>query len=102
MNIELLIILASIVALLPIFFIKEYIKTNNKYYIIVTIISYVLLMLAYINIFRKKEILTSYTLLQILQVVIVAIIGIGIYKEKITTKKIIGLIAGIISIYTLI
>jgi multidrug transporter EmrE-like cation transporter len=101
MNIELLIILASIVALLPIFFIKEYIKTNNKIYIIITILSYVILMIAYINIFKKKEIMTSYTLLQILQIIIISIISIFIYNEKLTIKKIAGLISGLIAIYYL-
>lgn len=101
MNIELLIIFASIIALLPIFFIKEYIKTNNKIYIIITIISYVLLMVAYINIFKKKEIMTSYTLLQILQIIIISIISIFIYNEKLTITKTIGLLSGGIAIYCL-
>jgi len=101
MNTQLLIILASITALLPIFFIKEYIKTNKKIYIIITIISYVLLMVAYINIFRRKEIMTSYTLLQILQIIIISIISIVIYNEKLTMLKILGILSGTIAIYCL-
>ena len=102
MNIHILIIVASIIALLPVFFIKEYIKSNNKIYIILSLIGYTLLAFIYIQIFKQKEIITSYNLLQILQILIVTIMGILIYKEKLNIKKSIGIILAIISCYTLI
>lgn len=101
MNINILIIIASIIALLPVFFIKEYIKSNNKIYIILSLIGYTLLAFLYIQIFRQKEIITSYNLLQVLQILIVTIIGILIYKEKLNIKKSIGITLAVISCYSL-
>jgi multidrug transporter EmrE-like cation transporter len=101
MNINILIIIASIIALLPLFFIKEYIKSNNKIYIILSLIGYTLLAFLYIQIFRQKEIITSYNLLQVLQILIVTIIGILIYKEKLNIKKSIGITLAVISCYSL-
>jgi multidrug transporter EmrE-like cation transporter len=102
MNINLLIVIASVVSLLPIFFIKEYIRTNKYIYIAISLVFYVCLAICYINIFKQKEISSSYTLLQIIQILIIAISGIFVYKETLSIKKIIGIISGIIACYTLI
>ena len=101
MNINLLIIIASIIALLPIFFIKEYIRTNKNIYIVISLIFYVCLAICYINIFKQTEISSSYTLLQIIQILIIAVSGIFVYKETINIKKIIGIISGITATYLL-
>ena len=93
-----LIIIASIIALLPLYFIKKYIQTNNKINIIITLVLYVILTGLYIKIFTEKELSSYYILLQILQILIVVVIGIVIFNEKINIKKILGLLFGIISI----
>ena len=97
-----LIIFASIIALLPLYFIKKYIQTNKKYHIIVSFILYCILTYLYINIFRKGEISNYYIILQILQILIVVLMGLLIFNEKLNKKKIMGIIFGIISINFLI
>jgi drug/metabolite transporter (DMT)-like permease len=97
-----LIIFASIIALLPVYFIKKYIQTNEKYNIIISIILYCILTSLYINIFRKGEISSVYVILQILQILIVVGMGLLLFHEKINIKKILGIIFGIISINFLI
>jgi len=97
-----MIILASIVALLPLYFIKKYIQTNKKYNIGITIILYCILTSLYISIFRKGEMTNIYVILQILQILIVVIMGLLLFNESINIKKIIGIIFGIISINFLI
>jgi drug/metabolite transporter (DMT)-like permease len=97
-----IIIIASIIALLPLYFIKKYIQTNKKYNIIVSILLYCILTYLYINIFRKGETSNIYVILQILQILIVVIMGLILFNEKINIKKIIGIIFGIISINFLI
>ena len=93
-----MIILASIVALLPLYFIKKYIQTNKKYNIGITIILYCILTSLYISIFRKGDMSNIYVILQILQILIVVIMGLLLFNEKINKKKIIGIVFGIISI----
>jgi len=103
MNYYILLIFATIIAILPVIFIKKYIKTKNNIYIILSTIAYLLLLLAYYNIFKLNfEISIVYTLLQVLQIIIVAILGIVFFKENITTNKIIGTIFGIGCIYFLL
>jgi drug/metabolite transporter (DMT)-like permease len=97
-----IIIIASIIALLPLYFIKKYIQTNKKYNIIICILLYCILTYLYINIFRKGEISNYYIILQILQILIVVLMGLLLFNEKINIKKIMGIIFGIISINFLI
>lgn len=97
-----LIIIASIIAILPLYFIKKYIQTNKYIYIYITILLYYILTFLYIKIFRKGEMSSYYIILQILQILIVVIMGLTLFNETINIKKIIGIIFGIISINFLI
>lgn len=97
-----LIIIASIIAILPLYFIKKYIQYNKKYYIGITIILYCILTYLYINIFRKGDLSSYYVILQILQILLVVVAGLLLFNEKINIKKIMGIIFGIISINFLI
>jgi len=97
-----LIILASVIALLPLYFIKKYIQTNKKYNIMVTILLYCILTYLYIRIFSQQEISSYYVILQILQILIVVVTGLLLFNETINKKKIIGIIFGIIAINFLI
>jgi hypothetical protein len=58
-----LIILASVIALLPLYFIKKYIQTNKKYNIMITILLYCILTYLYIRIFSQQEISSYYVIL---------------------------------------
>lgn len=101
MNYQLLLITTSIIALIPIIFIKKYILSKNINNLFYAGFFYLLLLLSYVKIFSISEISTSYSILQIIQVLIIGFIGIVIYKESITVDKIIGIIAGIICMYYL-
>jgi hypothetical protein len=96
-----LLLITSIIALLPIFFIKKYINTKNIINLYIAGFFYVLLLLSYVKIFSRSEITKSYTLLQILQVLIIVLVGTFIYNEKINMNKSIGIAAGLICIYFL-
>jgi multidrug transporter EmrE-like cation transporter len=100
----LLLLGATIVAIIPVLLIKKYIQTNNNIYIFATLVSYILLMLAYLKLFRVEgaEVSTIYTLLQILQILVVFFVGILYFNEKISKYKIMGTGFGIISIYFLL
>lgn len=101
-KLNVLLIIATILALIPIFLIKKYILTNNKNFIYLTLFFYILLMICYINMFRLGEISSLYTILQITQIIVVVIGGLLLFGEKITKNKLIGLTASIIAIVFLL
>jgi multidrug transporter EmrE-like cation transporter len=101
MNIKILLLIATIVALTPVILIKQYTKTQNKNLLIVVAILYFILAYTYIQIFRVSEVSKSYSLLQVLQILLVVILGTLLFKEKITQNKIIGVVAGMIAVYYL-
>ena len=94
---------ATIFAIIPVMCIKQYIKSNNIFYLFITIASYGLLLASYVKIFRTgAEVSTIYVLLQILQILLVFFIGIFYFKESMSRNKLIGTCLGVISIYFLI
>jgi drug/metabolite transporter (DMT)-like permease len=89
-----LMIFASIIAILPIFLIKEYIKTNKIFLLISAMICYFILMQTYINIFKHKEVGSTFVLLQGLQILLIVISSSLLFGEVITFHKTIGFISG--------
>jgi drug/metabolite transporter (DMT)-like permease len=96
-----MILLATIVAIIPIFLIKKYLDNKQNIFLFLAMLCYYILMQSYIHIFSENEISKSYVLLQILQIFIVVISSIIIFNETITLNKIIGIILGSIAIYLL-
>ena len=92
-----LIVLAVVISLLPVFLIKQYILSDNERFLILAMICYTILMFCYVNIF-KTGIVANYTLIQLLQVLLVAIIGGVVFKESI---PVIGVLFSIPAIYFL-
>jgi multidrug transporter EmrE-like cation transporter len=98
----LLALCASIVAILPIVFIKQYIITKQIYNLILAFILYVFLLLSYVKLFETEQVSSTYTILQILQILIMIVVGLMIFNESLTINKILGIIFGIVSIYLLL
>ena len=91
---------ASIFSLIPIILIKQYNVTDNYIYLILTMMCYLILMIAYINIL-KENISAKYTILQIMQILIISFIGIFYFREQINFIKMLGIIFAIVSVYLL-
>jgi drug/metabolite transporter (DMT)-like permease len=94
--------LSTIIAILPIIFIKKYIKTKQIYNLLLALILYILLLLSYIKLFENADVSSTYTILQILQIFLVLIGGVLFFKESINITKIIGILLGSLSIYILL
>ena len=92
--------IASIIAILPVFFIKKFILTKNYFYLLASLLCYCILIVSYIQLF-KKRVGTVYTLLQVLQVLIVVVGSLLLFKEKIDRNKILGIVFGLLCIYFL-
>ena len=95
-------IIATIIAILPVFLIRTYLKTGNLGYVVLSLLCYSILTFSYIKIFTLHESTGSiYTFLQILQILLVTVGSIVLLNETMELNKIIGIILGILSIYYL-
>ena len=93
------IFIATIISILPIFFIREYNKTNNFYYILLSLLCYIVLTICYIKLLTNEHTGMIYTLLQVLQIILVVIFSKLIFHESLDTFKIIAVFFAILSIY---
>jgi multidrug transporter EmrE-like cation transporter len=96
------IILAAIAASLQVIFIKKYLQTNDWYWIGLSFLTSVFLLVTYIKIFNGNDMSTIYPIIKILSIIIVIITGDVFFKNKITMRIIFGIILSIISIYLLV
>lgn len=94
-------IINTIAALVAVFLIKQYTISNNYGYLVFAMISYLVLMISYINMLKYSEVSSVYPFLQVFQVLVVIFIGIIFLREMITSNKIIGILLGIASMYFL-
>ena len=96
------IILAASTASLQVIFIKKYLQTNDWFWLDLSLLTSVFLLVTYIKIFNGNNISIIYPIIKILSIIIVIITGDVFFKNKITIKSIVGIILGIISIYLLV
>ena len=64
-------------------------------------LSYFILILAYIVILPYNNIIIIYPLLKILSIIIVGFAGITVFNKKLSVRGLIGILLGILSIYLL-
>ena len=94
-------LLASFFSALTILMIKLYEKSINYFYLLVAALSEFGLIYSYIELLEKGELVTQFSLVKIISILIVLIFGIIFFGSELTTKKIIGLIFGMIAFYLL-
>ena len=92
------VILATFVALVPLPLIKSYTVSGGNHKIIAALFFYSLLAYCYIKIFSVTSVSKSYTLIQVLQVLVVVLFGYFYYSEEVNW---LGIILGLVSIYLL-
>ena len=103
MNKLILLIFATIIAIMPVFLIKRYIITNNITYLILAIFAYLSLLSIYIKIFRTYDLATNYVSLQVMQILATVIISYIFINDHMLAnlRHTAGMIMGIISIVLL-
>jgi len=92
---------AAIAAAAPIPLIKEYTESGDYLYVIASLASYILLVIAYIIILDDKDITILYPMLKVLSVLIVVVAGMIVFQNKITVKSAIGIFLAIVSLWLL-
>ena len=94
-------IIASFFSALTILMVKQYEQSTNYLYLLVVALSEFGLIYSYIELLEKGELVTLFALVKIISILIAIIPGIIFFGSILTTKKIIGLIFGLIAIYLL-
>jgi len=89
---------AVMASAIPVPFIKSYTKDKNIMWIVISIIAYLILILAYTKIFTDSYISVAYPLVKILAILIVALIGFFLFGDKLNMYSILGIFFGIMSI----
>lgn len=100
MNIPLL-FLQIIISIIPLALIKKYILNGNTLLLVLCLLFYSVMIAIYIKLLRNDGLSKVYTLVQILQVILVVLMGILFFNEKLSLNIIIGLLFGIVAIYLL-
>jgi multidrug transporter EmrE-like cation transporter len=95
------IIVAVISASIQVASVKKYTKTNQVYWILISILASLFLTLAYVKTFNGQNISVIYPLIKILCIISVIITGVVFFNEKLSIKNISGIVFGVISIYLL-
>ena len=101
MNLLTQIFIAGTIATMPSLFIKKYIKNPEKKFLVFAVTCYMLLIIMYLQIYRKAEISRAYPSILTLQIILITIISMCFFKEKMTKYKMIGIFTGLLTIYFL-
>ena len=94
-------LIASFFSALTIISIKYSLKNKNKYLLLVTTLSEIGLIYSYIQMLQTGDILTGFSLVKIISILIVLFPSIMFLEVELTNKKTIGLIFAFIAIYLL-
>jgi multidrug transporter EmrE-like cation transporter len=101
-NKYLILILAAILSATSPILAKLYVDSNKNYlYIILAIILSTILLFLYINLLKKYDTTTMYTIVKILSILMVAIFCFVVIGDKLSIKKIIGILFGIVALILL-
>jgi len=97
-----LLLLQTIISIVPLVLIKQYIISTNYLLLILCLICYSIMIVLYIKLLRTNALSKLYPVIQILQVIIVVLIGFLFFHEKLTLEIITGIILGLTGIYLII
>jgi drug/metabolite transporter (DMT)-like permease len=98
-----ILILAAFFSAVPVILVQQYLKTDKTkhYLILLSIISYIIVILFYIEIFEFRNAAIGHSIIKYISIIFVFIVGIFYYEQKITMKQYIGVILGLVAIYLL-
>ena len=93
--------ISSFFSALTIVLIKYYQHFHNNWFLLATLLSETVLIYCYMQILNYDDILTQFSLVKIIAILLVAVPSILLAWTKLTKTKIFGIIFGIIAIYLL-
>jgi multidrug transporter EmrE-like cation transporter len=95
------ILFGALVSAIPVTLIKLYTETKQIFLLFLSVICYLLVLVSYVHVFEKGDIITFYIIMKILSDILVILSGILFFSEKLSIKKSFGILLAILSVYLL-
>jgi len=95
-------LIAIVASVIGVIFIKKYTKTKDFFWIFLSIMSYILLILSFSIIFQSENVSIIYPIVKTSSIVIIVILSLIFSKEKLDTQSIIAILMILIAIYMLL
>lgn len=93
------ILFGSLASAIPVTLIKMYTKSKQIFLLFLSVLSYLLVIISYVNVFQKSDIITSYIVIKILADILVILSGILFFSEVLNIKKSVGILLALFSVY---
>ena len=94
-------IITALFSAITVFAVKHYILKANYFYLLVAILSETGLLYSYTHLLQGDDIFATFSVVKILGIILVFIPSVVLFDNKLTNRKIIGLILAVVSIYLL-
>jgi multidrug transporter EmrE-like cation transporter len=94
--------MASFFSALTIIALKYYSLHSNYYWLLVTFLSEMGLIYSYIQLLQKSDIITGFSLVKIISILLVLLPSLVLLNVKLTTDKIAGILFAIMAMYLLV
>ena len=96
-----LILVGGVASALPALFVKEYLHSNQPYWVGLSFLSFTILIYVYILLLKYTSVSTLYPLLKVVSILFVIGTGICFFDEQLTLRLATGILMGVGSIYLL-
>jgi multidrug transporter EmrE-like cation transporter len=95
------VLFGALVSAIPVTLIKIYTETKEKFLLFLSVICYLLVLVSYVNVFEKGNMITFYIIMKVLSDTLVILSGILFFSEKLSIKKSFGILFALLSVYLL-
>lgn len=96
-----LIFIASFLSAFTLPFLKQYLEANNYFFLALAIVFHFLLLILYIKLLQVDNMSQTYAIIKVLSIIMIIIIGVLFFNEKVNKKILFGIIFAIAAIYLL-
>ena len=96
-----LLVAGGVASALPALFVKQYLHSNDSYWIVLSFVSCAILIYIYVLLLKNDSVSKLYPLLKVLSILFVIGTGVCFFSEQITINIAAGILLGVGSIYLL-
>lgn len=96
-----LIFIASFLSAFTLPFLKQYLETNNYFFLTLAIVFHFLLLVLYIKLLQVDSMTQTFAIIKVLSIIMIIIIGVLFFNEKVNRKILFGIVFAIVAIYLL-
>ena len=85
----------------PVLFVKEYLKDKQTYWLLACVLSYAVLVTAYLNLFATGSVHLLYPIIKVVSILLVVVSSVVLFRERIGWRGIAGGVSAAVAIYLL-